>query len=101
MENIKIEKPEDMLPLIEKYHIDDAYVLFKYIKGYTVLSVIEPRQIRNQIFFLVKKEEIKTKYKILRYFRGFGDVGIDAEFSPETIEEGIVITFETLSQHFI
>ncbi len=102
MENIKVDSPQDMLSVVEKFNIDDGYTLFKYVKGYTILSVIEPKQIRNQIFFLLKKEESgKITFRILRYFRGFGDVGIDAEFTPESIEEGVVTTFKTLSQHFL
>ncbi|WP_457622516.1 hypothetical protein [Persephonella sp.] len=101
MENIKVESPQDILPIVEKYSIDDGYALFKYVRGYTVLSVVEPKQIRNQIFFLLKKDGDKPTFRILRYFRGFGDIGIDAEFTPETVEEGVIITFETLSQHFL
>ncbi|WP_457626239.1 hypothetical protein [Persephonella sp.] len=99
---IKIERPEDVLPIMKEYDLPDGLPLYRALKGYTVLEAVQPGKIGNVIFILAKKEEDgKSSYKLLRYFKTFGDVGIDADFTPKDIDEAVRVVFQTMAKHIL
>ncbi|MBK3332553.1 hypothetical protein GWK41_05695 [Persephonella atlantica] len=99
---IKIEKPEDVIPIMKEYSLPDGLPLYKELKGYTVLETVQPGKVGNVLFILAKKvENGRVSYKIIRYFKTFGDVGVDADFTPENIDEAVRVVFNTLSKHIM
>ncbi len=100
--NLKIERPEDVLPLMKEYELPDGLPLYKALKGYTVLEAVQPGKVGNVIFILAEKEEDgKKSFRIVRYFKTFGDVGIEADFTPENVEQAVGIVFHTMAKHIM
>ncbi|MDQ7055640.1 MAG: hypothetical protein Q9M89_03790 [Persephonella sp.] len=98
---IKIEKPEDVIPIMREYSLPDGLPLYKALKGYTVLETVQPGKVGNVVFILAKKiENGKPVYKILRYFKTLG-TGVDAEFTPQDVDEAVRTVFNTLSKHIM
>ena len=99
---IKIENPQDVLPLMKEFNLPDGIPLYKALKGWTFLDGVQPQKVGNVVFILARKEENgKFRYRIIRYYKTFGDIGIDADFVPESIDEAIKTAFKTLSIHIL
>lgn len=99
---MKIVEPQDVLPLMKEFELPDGEPLYKALKGYTVLSAVQPGKVGNVVFFLARKEEDgKKHYRIIRYFKTFGDVGIEADFTLEHPDQAVEIVFNTMAKHIL
>ncbi|NPA17017.1 hypothetical protein [Persephonella sp.] len=99
--NLRIENPQDILPVMNQYNLPDGLPLYKVLKGFTVLDIFFTGEPRNVLYILAYREGEKPVFRIVRYFKNVADVGIDAEFSTDDIAEAVRNTFSALSRHII
>jgi len=99
---MKIEYPSDILPLMDKYNIEEGFNLYKLSKGFTLLDVVIPEKAKDVIYFVLKKnEDDKALYRILRFRKPLNDVSIDTEFEAVDMDDVAVNLFKAVSNHLM
>lgn len=97
---MKITSPESLVPLVQRYRLENGITLYKLSKGFEILDIIEPELAKDILYFILKKKDGDiTTYRFLRYKKTIHDVSIDAEFTAETMDGAVLSTFEVLSKH--
>ncbi len=97
---MKITSPESLVPLVQKYKLENGITLYKLAKGFELLDIIEPQLAKDVLYFILKKKEGNvTTYRFLRYKKNIHDVSIDAEFPAGTMDGAVLNTVEALSKH--
>ncbi|NPA58345.1 MAG: hypothetical protein GXN94_03505 [Aquificae bacterium] len=98
---LKVENPQDIMPIMDRYKLPDGVPLYKSLKGFTVLHLFFTGEPRNLLFILAYKNGNPHTFRIVRYFKNVADVGIDAEFQTDDLKEAVRKTFIVLSKHII
>jgi len=100
---MKIEYPSDILPLMDKYNIEEGFNLYKLSKGFTLLDVVIPEKAKDVIYFVLKQkqEDNRSLYRILRYRKPINDVNIDTEFEAVDMDDVAVNLFKAVSNHLM
>ncbi len=97
---MKIQKPQDVLPIIEKLEMNDGIPFYKYAKGFEILDIIEPENAKDIVYILLSKPGIKYKvYRILRYKKTIKDISLDSEFAAVNTDDAVVKTIKALQPH--
>ncbi|RMA97600.1 hypothetical protein [Hydrogenothermus marinus] len=97
---MEINKPTDMLPIMEKYDLQEGLELYKHSKGYTLLEVIEPNFAHDILFFLFRKIDNKGRtYKVLRYKKSTNEVSVVSNFTALHPDEIAVNLLNSFSKH--
>ncbi|EDP73364.1 hypothetical protein [Hydrogenivirga sp. 128-5-R1-1] len=97
---MEITSPENLVPLVKKFKLENGITLYKLSKGFEILDVIEPELAKDVLYFILKKKEDDfTTYRLLRYKKNIHDVSIDAEFKATTTDSAVLNTLGALSKH--
>lgn len=69
---MEITSPENLVPLVKKFKLENGITLYKLSKGFEILDVIEPELAKDVLYFILKKKEDDfTTYRLLRYKKIF------------------------------